>query len=104
MLKSAYNYGVKAACERYKIAIPLSGAPMGADYGVAPRGEETSHGTERTVYPPTGGRNPPTDDPNYNATTDSHGHGRDADALWNISEYNRHAPGYSGEWGQEVIG
>ena len=36
--------------------------------------------------------------------TSAHGWGRDADSLWNVSEYNRQAPGYQGEWGQEVIG
>ena len=50
MLKSAYHNGIKAACARYKIAIPLSGRSMAAEHGVAPSGPEVSHGTDRRPY------------------------------------------------------
>lgn len=103
-LRTAYNYGVKAACARYKVALPVTSPGYGSDYGVGPSGPSMSHGTALNAYPPKSSDNPPTTAPNYNFEADAHGHGRDADALWNISEYDRLAPGYAGEWGQEVIG
>ncbi len=92
--------GVKAALERFKVALPLSGAPMGADYGVAPSGPEVSHGTDRRPYL---GKhpNPPLNAPDYN----NRARAEDAsNRLWDISEYDKLAPGYAGAWGQEVIG
>ncbi len=89
MLKNAYNAGVTAAYQRYKIALPLSGSSLGADYGVAPTGPEQSHGTER---------NP------YRFTARSPGVLQNVDSAWNLSDYNKQAPGYSGAWGSETIG
>lgn len=101
MLKAAYNAGMRAALVRYKVALPVSGGAMGADYGVAPSGSEVSHGTDRTTYAPGKNDNPSTRDPDYNDKSKEYG---SPDFLWNISEYNRLSPGYTGEWGQEVIG
>lgn len=103
MLKVAYNYGVKAALTRLKVALPLSSPGLGADYGVGPSGPIVSHGTRLLQYPPQEGANPEPGKP-YHATTDSHGKDYGSDFLWNMSEYDKLAPGYSGEWGQEVIG
>jgi hypothetical protein len=104
MLKTAYNRGVQAAFTRYKIAIPLSSNGLGADYGVAPKGEEMSHGTERNTYPTKGGDNASVVDPQYNTTSKEHGKDYGSDFLWNISNYDDWAPGATGEYGQEVIG
>lgn len=105
MLKTAYNNGVKAALARLKIAIPLPDATAyGATINPSPQGPEQSHGTQLNTYPPRQNANPPTTDPSYNFESKAHGKDRDADFLWNISEYDRLAPGATGEWGQEVIG
>lgn len=89
MLKQAHNQGVQAALARFK----LSDA-MGAPPGVAPRGDEQSHGTERHEYP----ARSPTSAPD----------GQDPDMpdwLWNISDIDHLAPGRAdGTYGQEVIG
>lgn len=52
-LKRAYNSGVKSALDRFnvKLALPLGSNALGASYGVAPSGEEMSHGTARHQYP-----------------------------------------------------
>lgn len=84
-----YNYGVKAAMARFKLA-----GPMGADVGVAPRGPEFSHGTALNQYP-LASSNVAGQMRADNAT----------DSLWNLSEYDRLAPGTSGSsYGQETIG
>jgi hypothetical protein len=105
VLKQAYHYGVKIALARFKIAIPL---PDATSYGSAPNpspsGPEQSHGTLLNTYPSRSDGNPPTTDPSYNFESKAHGKDRDADYLWNISEYDRLAPVAAGEWGQEVIG
>ncbi len=89
MLKQARNQGVRAALARFK----LSGA-MGAPPGVAPRGDEQSHGTERHQYP----ARSPASDPN-NQDPDM------SDWLWTVSDVNHLAPGRAdGTYGQEVIG
>lgn len=96
MLRIAYNSGVKAALARFKLA-----SPTGADFPVGPMGPELSHGTARTqVTRP--GANPAPGEPfdfQQRALAENN-----SDALWNISEYDKLAPGNTGEWGQEVIG
>lgn len=91
MLKSAYRNGIKAAYTRFKIAIPLSGACQGADYGVAPSGPEVSHGTDRRSYAPGRSQHLPQDPFN-------------ADWLWHNQRLDRMAPGNVSGFGQEVIG
>lgn len=90
MLKSAYNRGVQAALARHKLA-----GVLGADYGVAPSGPEVSHGTDRRQYAPI----TKLPDPTAEERTLDRAH-----RLWDISEYDRLAPGMTGAWGQEVIG
>ena len=99
MLKIAYNAGVKAAIAHFKLAETV----LGASPGVAPRGEEVSHGSDRiqdapqsAEVPPSGqGHQSPTQDKAHNAV----------DWLWNISEYDKLAPGGAGgQFGEEVIG
>jgi hypothetical protein len=66
---------------------------MGASIGVQPKGDEVSHGTDRTQYPP-------------------QPHGTSAaranmpDWLWDhFTSYDKIAPGRAdGSYGQEVIG
>ncbi len=89
MLAHAYDQGRRTALARFK----LSGA-MGASPGVAPRGDEQSHGTYRHQYPARSPVSPPnSQDPNM------------PDWLWNISDINHLAPGRAdGTYGQEVVG
>lgn len=89
-VRTAYNRGVQAALVRFKMA-----GPLGADYGVAPSGPEVSHGTDRRQYAPV------TSLPDQGAEerTEDRAH-----RLWDLSEYDRLAPGMAGNWGQEVIG
>jgi hypothetical protein len=99
MLREDYNSGVGAALARFKLA----DGTLGADYGVAPRGEEQSHGTRLNEYPLRRGDNSAPGDA-YQFTSRAHGKDYGSDFLWNISKYDRWAPGATGEWGQEVIG
>ncbi len=98
MLQNAYNSGVQAALARFKLA-----GTLGADYGVGPKGTEMSHGTDRFMYPPQAGANPAPGepfDPRQRLRAEDQ-----SDFLWNISEYDRLAPGGAGgQYGQEVIG
>jgi hypothetical protein len=88
-LRAARSAGVASALARFK----LSGA-MGASPGVAPRGDEQSHGTERLQYPSRSPASAPGgQDPNM------------PDWLWNVSDVDHLAPGRAdGTYGQEVIG
>lgn len=95
MLRRAYNSGMAAALARFKLAVDIRPGTLGGDTGVAPRGNEQSHGTQLNAYPPQlGGSMAPT------AVDGQH----NSDALWNISHYDNLAPGAVGEWGQETIG
>lgn len=88
-LQIAQRNGVLSALTRFK----LSGA-LGASPGVAPRGDEQSHGTDRHQYP----ARPPTSDPNNQDPNMP-------DWLWTVSDINHLAPGRAdGTYGQEVIG
>lgn len=87
MIARAHQAGRDAALRRFKIA-----GPMGADYGVAPRGDEQSHGSADTAYAPRA----PTD-PSQPPTSMS-------DWLWAMSEHDRLAPGAASEYGSETIG
>lgn len=101
MLKTSYNRGAHAALCRFKVAIDLPGtAPMGADYGVSPAGDEQSHGTDRTVYPPRRTSDGTSAAPAEGLPQDQF----NTDWLWDISKYDALAPGATGEWGQEVVG
>ena len=82
-LEAAYDKGKKAAFARFKLA-----ETMGADYGVAPRGEEQSHGTAEIPYQGRG----QTTDPDMSQW------------LWDIFGEGREAPGAVGEYGTETIG
>lgn len=88
-LRAVQRNGVASALARFK----LSGV-LGAPPGVAPRGEERSHGTERHQYPSRSpSETPLSQDPDM------------PDRLWNISDISRLAPGRAdGTYGQEVIG
>lgn len=82
-LVEAYRQGVRDA--RTKLA-----GPMGADIGVAPRGDEQSHGTETIPYP--SGRRETTDHDKI-------------DRLWDLFGKGREAPGGTGgQYGTETIG
>lgn len=77
-----------------RLARDKTSGALGADVGVAPSGDEQSHGTQRNQYP---ARSPATDpngqDPNM------------TDWLWDISDIDHLAPGRAdGTYGQEVIG
>jgi len=96
MLKRAYNAGARAALARYKVAIPVSPPGYGADYGVAPSGPELTHGTDRVPHE----KNRGTSDVEAALPQDQF----NADWLWENQRLDRMAPGYTGEWGQEVIG
>jgi hypothetical protein len=98
-LRSHYNAGVRAALAQFKLAE----GTLGADYGVAPSGEEQSHGTRLNEYPLRHASNPQLGS-DYQFTTRSHGKDYGTDFLWNLSEYDKLAPGATGEFGQEVIG
>lgn len=97
MLKSAYSYGVKTAYARFKIAIPLTSAPQGADYGVAPSGPETSHGTDRLLHAKGERSNadvaPALPQDQFNP-----------DWLWKNQDLEHMGPGMVEGFGQEVIG
>lgn len=95
MLRNAYNSGVTAALSRFKLALDVSPGVMGADPGVAPRGDEQSHGTTLLPYPFKTSPHDPSVQPAKNQGTDF---------LWNLSTYDKLGPGMTGEWGQEVIG
>lgn len=88
-VKKAFENGHRAALTRFK----LSNA-MGANPGVAPQGDEQSHGTERHQYPTRSPASiPDGQDPDM------------PDWLWNISDIDHLAPGRAdGTYGQEVIG
>lgn len=88
---------MSAALARFKLA-----GPAGADYGVAPRGPELSHGTALNAYPPLATGNVPAGNP-YDAAARAKAEGA-TDLLWNLSEYDRLAPGGAGDYGQETIG
>lgn len=81
--------GTRAALARFKLA-----GSMGADVGVAPRGDEQSHGTERVQYPARApGSDPDGQDPSMSSR------------LWDVSDVDHLAPGRAdGSFGQEVIG
>lgn len=97
-LRQAYLHGVKTAFARLKVAIEIPGIrSMGADPGVQPSGPEQTHGTDR-VLQARGQRDSTA--PAEHLPQDQF----NSDWLWNMSEYDRLAPGYTGEWGQEVIG
>lgn len=82
-LKQAYLSGARGAYMKYA-------NPMGADYGVRPKGPEVSHGTE--LIP-------------YNKTEHAQKAPWMSDQLWDIFGKNKEAPGRaSGEYGAEVIG
>ena len=85
-LREAYTAGARAALAKYA-------GPMGANAGVQPRGEEVSHGTERTQYPP-----------QQNGT--SAARANMPDWLWDhFTTYDQIAPGRAdGSYGQETIG
>jgi hypothetical protein len=99
MFQSAFDAGFSAALRRFKLA----DGTLGADYGVAPSGEEQSHGPRLNEYPLRRGSNPQLGS-DYQFTTRSHGKDYGTDFLWNLSEYDKLAPGATGEFGQEVIG
>jgi hypothetical protein len=84
-----FRQGAKSALVKFKLA-----GPMGADIGVAPRGGEQSHGTERLQYPARSpASNPDGQDPDMSSW------------LWDVSDVDRLAPGNAdGSFGQEVIG
>jgi hypothetical protein len=96
MLRRAYNSGVAAACQRFKVAIDIRPGTLGADRPVAPPGEEQSHGTELLPYPKadSGGQLP----------SETPGKNYGVDFLWDTSNYDNWAPGATGEWGSETIG
>jgi hypothetical protein len=87
-LRGAYMRGANAAAAHFKIA-----GPMGADIGVQPKGDEVSHGTERTQYPA-----------QREGTTAARANM--PDWLWDaFTTYDQIAPGRAdGSYGQEVIG
>jgi hypothetical protein len=96
-LSTAYHRGVSAAKVRFKV-----GGPMGADFGVAPSGPELSHGTmlhpnlpRATSNPELGGAYDPAARARAEGATDS---------LWNLTEYERMAPGNVSGFGTETIG
>lgn len=95
MLRNAYNSGMAAALARFKLAVDIRPGTLGGDTGVAPTGEEQSHGTQLNAYPtrPGGAPTPSAPDKEHNS-----------DFLWGISNYDNWAPGAVGEWGQETIG
>ena|ERR1700745_3732819 len=95
-LKLAFLSGVNTAFARYKIAIPVNSPGLGADYGVAPSGREMSHGTDRIPQEKDRGNA----DPAQSLTQDQY----NADWLWDNQKLDHMAPGYQGEWGQEVVG
>ncbi|SRR6266542_93220 len=99
MLRPSYSRGVAAALRRYKLA----DGTLGADYGVAPRGDEQSHGTRLNQYPTRGASNPSLGS-EQQFTTNAHGKDYGTDFLWNLTSYDHLAPGATGEFGQEVIG
>jgi hypothetical protein len=88
-LRGAHRDGVASALSRFK----LSGA-LGAPPGVAPRGDEQSHGTDRHQYPARSpASTPDSQDPDM------------PDWLWTVSDVGHLAPGRAdGTYGQEVIG
>lgn len=88
-LVRACKRGAQSALARFKLA-----GPMGANVGVAPRGDEQSHGTTRVQYPiRTPGSDPDGQDPDMSSW------------LWDVSDIDRLAPGRAdGSFGQEVIG
>lgn len=91
MLKTAHDRGARAALVFFKIA-----GPMGADIAVQPRGPEVSHGTEAIQY---ARRDAGPLAPASAARADM------PDWLWNLSSYDRQAPGRAdGSYGQETIG
>jgi hypothetical protein len=98
MLRETYRSGIAAALARFKLAE----GTLGADYGVAPKGEETSHGTLLNPYPMQRGQNPQLGE-GYQPGSGAHGN-YGTDFLWNLSKYDGQAPGATGEFGQEVIG
>lgn len=88
MITNAHARGRLEALRRFKLA-----GPMGADVGVAPRGDEQSHGTEAVPYTP---KNPSAPDGQVPSMPDW---------LWQLSEYDSLAPGRAdGTFGEEVIG
>jgi hypothetical protein len=99
VLRKAYQSGVAAALARFKVA----DGTLGADYGVAPRGPEQSHGTQLNEYPVRAGSNPELRR-DRQFTTSTHGKDYGPAFLWNLSTYDDLAPGATGEFGQEVIG
>ena len=91
-LALSYNSGAMAALAHFKIAETV----LGASPGVAPRGDEVSHGTDRIPYANL--------DSPHDEQTDALAKAK-VDSLWNISDYDHWAPGTSGgSYGQEVIG
>jgi hypothetical protein len=93
-LRAAYARGTRAAFAKFANA-------MGADAGVAPKGDEVSHGTDRIPY---ARRETPGD----GASAASAGAARAnmPDWLWDhFTTYDQIAPGRAdGTFGQEVIG
>jgi len=95
--KRAYWDGQRSALLLFKVA-----GALGADVGVAPRGPEVSHGTQRTQYALRGPqRKPDSEDLGSSAEANQ------SDWLWdNFTAYDGEmAPGRAdGSYGQEVIG
>ena len=96
-LRTAYNSGVKAALQRFKVA-----GPLGADYGVMPQGEALSHGTALNANAPRSDSNPaPGEAFDDAARMKAEG---TSDLLWNLSEYDKLAAGGAGgQYGQEEV-
>lgn len=96
-LSTAFHRGVSAAKARFKVA-----GPMGADYGVGPSGPEVSHGTALNPNLPLATSNPELGgayDPSARARAEGA-----TDQLFNLSEYDRMAPGNVSGFGTETIG
>jgi hypothetical protein len=96
-LATAHRRGVTDALARFKVA-----GPMGAEYGVGPPGSEVSHGTMLLPNQPRSSSNSVPGGA-YDPATRLRAEGS-TDALFNISEYDRQAPGNVSGYGQEVIG
>lgn len=85
-LVAAYRAGRTAALDVSKTA-----GTLGADYGVAPRGEETSHGSSAIPYPER--RNDDGTDPDMSQW------------LWDMFGRDKEAPGSTdGQYGAETVG
>ena len=86
LLEEARAKGAAAAIAHFKLA-----DTMGADYGVAPSGDEQSHGTDTVTYAPSRGHE--NQDPNM------------PDWLFDLFATDRQGPGGAGgQYGTETIG